>query len=546
MRYFFITTCAFALILSFLSSCSVEDYEIAIQTQDVQTNDILEAKKDPYSLDVMQRAVGYVKRTSLTRGVHIPDVLQPTHKYVRFVPTNRKQVDALSEYFTLCPFPLDSIPKTEINEAMAVISDDNNLYALIDVDVELPDSITHYEISRIYDPYTDDQIAGNPELVEEIARTAYAISTYGDASATALIDPWIPRGTIMVWDDLTEGYVPISGLKVHCSTSNSIVSQIVETDENGSFIARAVFSNDVVYYIPWSDTEWAIKSNDVNPAVTVSYSLRMPLNLNIDITNATSFYAATIYRAARYYWYEATNAGFTAPSMSDQVRITCHDEPKSEEYNATGLFWPTEREVNEPNIEVWCKNRLTHDVMATTFHELGHAAHYMSVGETIFNESTQKAVIEPWADFVKYRLLELLYTDLYNVTGIYYIDILYNVIYWCDNYQCYTAYSPDKYNKQNWLYDELNASRHYNPLFIDIYDNFNQKKWMDGDEDITPNIPNDNISIRNCAFIEDIVFNNGTVTEVKNDVISYVIANNLDISTTDINNLFELYELINY
>lgn len=209
MRNFFITTCAFALILSFLSSCSVEDYEIAIQTQDVQTNDILEAKKDPYSLDVMQRAVGYVKRTSLTRGVHIPDVLQPTHKYVRFVPTNRKQVDALSEYFTLCPFPLDSIPKTEINEAMAVNSDDNNLYALIDVDVELPDSITHYEISRIYDPYTDDQIAGNPELVEEIARTAYAISTYGDASATALIDPWIPRGTIMVWDDLTEGYVPI-------------------------------------------------------------------------------------------------------------------------------------------------------------------------------------------------------------------------------------------------------------------------------------------------------------------------------------------------
>ena len=67
--------------------------------------------------------------------------------------------------------------------------------------------------------------------------------------------------------------------------------------------------------------------------------------------------------------------------MSEDVRITCYNESSSgEPYNAIGLFYPNDREANEPIIEIWCKNHTSESIISTTFHELAHAAHLANAG----------------------------------------------------------------------------------------------------------------------------------------------------------------------
>ena len=46
------------------------------------------------------------------------------------------------------------------------------------------------------------------------------------------------------------------------------------------------------------------------------------------------------------------------------------------------------------------------------------------------------------------------------------------------------------------------------------------------------------------GLIEDLVFNNQTLAEIKEDLIQYISTSDINISTEDINDLFEIYEMI--
>ena len=52
------------------------------------------------------------------------------------------------------------------------------------------------------------------------------------------------------------------------------------------------------------------------------------------------------------------------------------------------------------------------------------------------------------------------------------------------------------------------------------------------------------ISFSLRGLIEDLVFNNQTLAEIKEDLIQYISTSDINISTEDINDLFEIYEMI--
>ena len=52
------------------------------------------------------------------------------------------------------------------------------------------------------------------------------------------------------------------------------------------------------------------------------------------------------------------------------------------------------------------------------------------------------------------------------------------------------------------------------------------------------------ISFSLRGLIEDLVFNNQTLAEIKEDLIQYISTLDINISTEDINDLFEIYEMI--
>lgn len=528
-------------IIVMFASCtsSNEDFELYEQTS-MSKPELLEFSSSPYSMEIMAQAYDYVKCNS-TRGAAVEmETITPTHRYVRFTPTNRYQVDALNEHFTLYNFPLDSIPHTNSNEAVDAISDDGNLYAMIEYNSILPDSIAYTEIGRYHNPY-DSSVSVDNSLTEEIIKTAHAISMYGDVSMAQNITPWRPSGTIRVWDDLTNDYVALEGLQVHIAYSGISDPYPVETDEYGNFSGNIAFSDDVSYIIQWKGDEWAIKFNEMNPAMTVSYSSRMPLDLYIHKTSTATYNVATVYRAATFYWNFAFEC--TPPTMSEIVKITCHDYEHDDYY---GVFYPSDRKADEPQIEIWCGNRFSQGIMSTTFHELAHAVHYATAGKTRFN-STDTLIQESWARYIQSILVDRLYSFLSWSTNIDYSLLLHNdILYLCDNYQCFTEYTPDDYNIQSWKYSPNYTLLNYSPLFIDITDGFNQREWYQNlNYSGLTNYPNDKIRVNGgTELIEDLVFNNTTLSGVKSDLLQYISEESYEISTDDVNDLFEIYERI--
>lgn len=258
-----------------------------------------------------------------------------------------------------------------------------------------------------------------------------------------------------------------------------------------------------------------------------------------------AYYAATIHRAANCYWKHATkDFGITPPNFGHPVRITCHDQTRSEEWNAVGLFWPSDRGVNQPDIEIWCKSRSTSAIFSTSCHEIGHAAHCSAVGYNVFNKIVEQTIKESWARFTQFFLTDYHYA---LIAWEYYLK-LHNWYNWCDNENgiCRTFAKPDNLNCQWW---ELNVNyqyaNYYTPLFIDIFDDFNQRIWYN---EINPSssydstkVPNDNIALLDSKAIEYLAFHSPNIPQVKYNLIQYNSINNLNISNEDINKLFEIY-----
>lgn len=537
-KLFFIMTMCMALSIScqkeFIEHCNVQktlDHECAFDKA--------------YSLEIMNQAISTtLSKRGITRSLE--QQLEPTHKYVKFMPQNRHQFDFLNDKYALFNFNIDSL--TDINgEVLLSTNSKSEFYSYVDYNDVLTDSIPYEIIKTIFDPLSSEEFQSNTSLANDIILEAYSLAGYDQTRSST---PWRPSGTIRVWDDIAQDYVPIEGVTVYVGNSSIINPTPCVTNADGFFESNVTFVDDVRYIVQWKDTpKWSIKFGDIEPAITISSSIRYELSLNIDDDNIGAFNAATIFRAARYYWYEAPQEGLTPPNSQSPIRISCYDEAYDEEYNAIGLFWPYDREDDEPNIEIWCKNKTTHKNMATTFHELGHATHYASIGYSNFNSNDMSdVIIESWANFTKSYLLDRYYEYLEITLDTFFSEGVHQTHSWCDNTSCYIMDKPDDYNCQNWIYNPSSSTIHYTPLFIDILDDFNQYYWYTS---VYPNsynasrVCNDVIRINRADIIEQIAFNSQNVAEVKDLLEDYITEEDLEFSQSDIDDLFEFYMLIN-
>lgn len=490
----------------------------------------------PMALDVMEEAIANVA-PNLTRGV---GTLEPTHKYIRFLPRNVDQFDALNEHYTIFNFPLDNIP--DIPEGEGCVSSKNlsdvpYMYSVIEYDKKLPDSIEWCQIKTIFNPYASELFADNKDLAEEIMISAYEISQETETQTKAAISTWIPRGTIKVWDDVAKQYVPVEGVRVYCSNSQMTDTQGSVTDQYGYFQSNVSFVDDVEYILHWKSDEWLIKYGDLVPAITICTIKPNAFDLNIAAHNFDNYYAATIFRAANYYWnYSPSYHDLTAPTMSNRVKIKCVNEHLSEEGWA-GYFSPGANWLNNIDIHVYCKDWATDIIMRTTFHELAHAAHCVGAG-LYWNEQTESVVQESWACFVEYLLTEGQYSYIDGFCGTDCMSTLFELYPICDDLMCYVTYLPNSINRQTWEFDTPTTTSEYTPLFIDIYDRFNQRTYYAGTYR-EYNVPNDNLYVPDVAWIEDCAFNKLTVNGVREALIND--SSILNISVSDINSLFELY-----
>ena len=303
----------------------------------------------------------------------------------------------------------------------------------------------------------------------------------------------------------------------------------------------------VNYALSWNTVYWTIKSSAVSSANLRGPSVQGAWNVKISGDDVISG-PATVFRAAYRYWHKMPALGLTAPDLGRKVRITCHNSVgftyywNGKELSASGLFHPVVNSDADPDIEVACKRNASY-VFGTVAHEIGHAAHYAFNPK--FNGKTNALIKESWAQFTRYILTETEYKDL-GLYGKLHKSRLFN-----PNQHLVAFQVPDYYNQQMW-YLGLGAERDetvrlYTPMFVDLYDTFNQNKWYGywspgRTKDDLDRTPDDDICMLTIREIQEIAFGSKNKSEAIGWIRQY--AARYGFTSEEIDRYWAVYSLI--
>lgn len=436
---------------------------------------------DPYRIDNMRQA--YANITGSKNN------LQPTHRYMRFLPKNEEELYLLKN-IELFDFPLHY----EITQNGDYYHDPELptdaitwQYAVIPINTTIPTNIQQELIYEVFIPNydTDGSKSGLIESIEDEALRlcGYNITPQNNASK-GLFSKWTPSGTIKVWDDVMSKYIPIEGAKVQVRWLTRIETNT--TNANGYFSTPS-FRFDVNYAIKWERADFNIRSGNWGQAWFNGPKLGTQWNLNID-KGGMSWMYAHIHRAAYTYYYKHSRWGIKSPPtdgklFKQHLHIGAMDKSGTSHYYEFNKFFTT------PQIKIYRYNDgrelQSIELFGATIHELAHASHWeiaYSYGQYAVDYLFRKAIIpESWASCVEYVITN----DIYN------------------NNTHFTSISGWDYSKYGDLQNRMTSECKkdgYMPLFIDCIDENNQREKQ--------NIlyPIDRVSGYTLAQIENVLY----------------------------------------
>ncbi|WP_317326766.1 hypothetical protein [Alistipes putredinis] len=440
---------------------------------------------DPGSLEIMRRAVDIVaahsgvrSRSASVSGAQI----EPTHRYVRFSPATKAQFDALfdQDEFTCYNFPLDEVSPVSADEGFRMSGPSDTpeqLYAVLRTTVVLPDTIASEVLKELYDPSVTERGVADPAWADRVWAEARAL--IDDGRHPGEIIPYIPSGEIKVWDNIAGDYIPIEGVMVTIMPPDNLLRVLTtRTDKDGKFRMSGSVQEPVNYALSWNTVYWTIKSSALSSANLQGPNMNSTWDVRIK-KGTVMLGPATVYRAAYRYWHKMPALGLSKPNLGRKVRITCQNVKDIQYYENGawitfgGLFHPNVSQESDPDIEVACKRDASR-VFGTAAHEIGHAAHY-SYNKSYYGK-VNKFVKESWARFAEYIATECEYKDLGLSDKLHTIKT--KEISYGGRISVLSFVAPDEYNRQEWVMNNSDGTKRlYSPLFIDLYDNFNQFKW---------------------------------------------------------------------
>ena len=281
----------------------------------------------------------------------------------------------------------------------------------------------------------------------------------------------VPKITFEVFDSTLNKYIPIPCVRVRIQTSKTKVEQGY-TDRNGVYQCTLNYRRDVetpVITLMWEHKQFFISINEQVP----QYTFNMNTGHNpVQSYNIKEQPHTTIFMAASYWFENAGEHGLSSScGSSGKVRIYDHTRGESE---LNGRFFVNDR--GKTRIHIYRGNRASHLIFCTTAHEMGHGSMFAHKGRSKFSD-TGKMIKESWARFTGWYLTNLAYKG------------------WG-----YTKSSDLGDNAQDWESTWDKKDRWYSPLFIDLFDDSNQrakfKKDNPGDQgyvcfpdDIIKNVP---------------------------------------------------------
>lgn len=361
----------------------------------------------------MKKAYSNLKLSNLK----IPDVtIEATHNYIRFLPKNEEDLDLLKEDKSLV---LYDIPLDYEIEQQGVYYHDPELsdtaitwkYCAVKVGKKLPKVFYEKLADLFIPPFDDDSLKGNNRLLtfyKNLEDESLLIT--GNLNESERINEnqkgskWRPAGRIRVWDDVISGFVPVHDVEVRAR--RWFTTYKGTTNSSGNFSCNGRFRRDANYSLKWEKYQFSIRSGTIGQAKLDGPKKRG--NWNENIKGGKSEFYATIFRAARHYYYGSINSlkrppknGTLKPQMKIAARYKANDD-----LNGRHAAWV--RVLGILNwIKIWNPSHDSDDIYATTIHELAHASHW-DMGHHDFNK-TDLIVKESWARGVQWQLTRMVY-----------------------------------------------------------------------------------------------------------------------------------------
>ena len=448
--------------------------------------------ENPYSIENMKKALASLNANGRTTSDFD---IEATDLYVRFIPTDSTELDALEDYnqidttFNLFDHPLDF----EIEEVGHWYHDPTipdhlptYQYTVVKPDFVFPDTLEYEVLAELFipDELEDDaengRIAVDLDFLYDLEDEALQMTDnweepFTDSDENGRTNgrrsKWNPRGRIMVEERISNtdrGDVPLRYCKVRArrwftvATANTSVS-------NGTFYISRRFRRDVNYSLKFETHKHKV-TNWIGWATTHNGPKRKgDWNLNIAYNNGSeSWVRATLINAIYHFRTQASIHRLKLPGFFTTVKVRAVF--KSGRSNAIGVV----RHIplvatslifrNDVKLFYKFKNgqiRRTDELYSLLMHELGHVSHALkSPANSILSLGI---VNESFATAVEYYFTLPYYpNDVNHLIDQSRTDI--------------EAGSDDSWK--------------YSPFFIDMIDNTNQRTRNNNSTDYA----NDNVS----------------------------------------------------
>jgi len=427
--------------------------------------------QNPYAIDTMRQAI----KALIDSGIISAEFknISPTHLYVRFLPLDSADMDAI--YFNpdliLFPYPLDyeilTCDGNYYRDPDLPVGQPNSQYSVVPVGTALPN--VQYEIlAQLYlnedgqEPNATNTRSANGissfdySLIEQ---KAFAVSNveYDKPSPNLRASKWRPSGQIKVFDRSLNDTVGVPGIEI--ITRNWFNVSRVHTNKNGYFTSGEYSGKDVSFKIRWqyANNRFDIRCGGLGQAFTDGPNKSTTWNKTLEGENA---FWAIIFRAG---WYYINNDFGFGDKPFSRVSVQARYDGKARK-GIVGLY-----NGFSENLNIWGKdyygNKLSdYRIFSTSVHEFAHA-HHDEIFGGIFAYMYLKEegrLAESWADGVQYFISSLVYS-VDNVGREIEYDRKQKESYW---------------QNKDWSGENAYMER-YTPLIIDLVDDYDQDEIID-------------------------------------------------------------------
>ncbi len=461
--------------------------------------------ENPYTVSNMKMALENLKGTNTNFRTSENLEIETSHLYVKFFPKNEEEMDLLANDSTLnlYDYPLDYeiAEGEEYIDPEAVEDEPSPQYCSVNVGYEFP-AVTYQILENLFIPEEASEMLVMPiddcqmmSLVNEAMRITNNLeeiitefpndgcggggggSGGGGSGGGSVGCSYCPQGTMRVWDDVVDAYVPIVGLKVRARRWFTTKTGI--TDHTGKYIIRHNFRRKKNYSLKWKRYQFSIRTGTFGqakyngPKRSGWWSKDFGASGSNTVNDKQQYYAL-IFQAAHDYYY-GSRFGLASPPKNStwkpQVKISASQTDRQHDKRSHAA--PYARTLGIfPTVYIRTWSRRSDVVYAVTTHELAHMSHWDMDRDAFRSLATSAwvpaapflllpdrekyaAVIESWANGVEWQFAQQRYRNRFGI----------------ENYE-YGTGTTDGGN-----YQELEIAEDfiYTSIVVDIIDNENQR-----------------------------------------------------------------------